>query len=275
MRDSVRSSIEDAGPPVINPPSILPMGAVHKNCSLNYKLLTMIVHQNFIRFAAVCCFLSVVTTLGIHAFFPDAPPSFEERVLLYRNPVYILNRWWVIVHCLLVIAAMWGFALLQFRKTPGMTGLGFLFFCVFGIAEIARQFFVLMYMNELREQFVASSEPAVQTAIKTALTYSPQLTAPLFGLFIMSFGLGGICYAFSIWHEKGFGKWVAVVMLVSGVMSLVFLANSFWKDAALERFFEKFNLIFTPMMRLLIGAWLWKKATMLSPTVPSPALRLA
>jgi hypothetical protein len=224
----------------------------------------MIIQKRFIRFAATCCFLSVITTLGIHAFFPDPPPSFEERLLLYRDPVYLLNRWWVILHCLLVVTAMWGFALIQFRKTPGLTGLGFIFFSVFAIAEITRQFLVLYYMNGLREQYIAASDRAVQDAIKTMLTYAPQLTAPLFGLFILSFGLGGICYGLSIWHEKGFGKSVALVMLVSGVMSLVFLANSLLNNSGLERFIEKFNLVFTPLMRLLTGIWLWKKAGNLS-----------
>jgi len=73
--------------------------------------------------------------LGIHAFFPDPPTSFDERILLFRNKIYLVNRWWVVVHCLMVIVAMWGFALLLFKKTPGLTGLGFLFFCVFGIAR--------------------------------------------------------------------------------------------------------------------------------------------
>jgi hypothetical protein len=107
----------------------------------------MIIQKNFLRFASVCCFITVITTLGIHAFFPNPPANFEERLLLFRNKTYLINRWWVIIHCILVIVAMWGFALVQLKKTPGLTGLGFLFFCVFGIAEITRQMMVLFYIN--------------------------------------------------------------------------------------------------------------------------------
>jgi hypothetical protein len=71
--------------------------------------------KNFIRFAAVCCFLSVITTLGIHLYFPDPPADFEQRVKLYRDTTYMINRWWVIIHCLLVIVSMWGFSLLQMK----------------------------------------------------------------------------------------------------------------------------------------------------------------
>lgn len=223
----------------------------------------MLVQKKFIRFAAACCFLSVITTLGIHAYFPDPPPSFEERVLLFRNTIYLVNRWWVIIHCLLVIAAMWGFALLQFKKTPGFAGLGFLFFCVFAIAEITRQLFVLFYMNGLREQYVTATDPTIREAIKATLAYAPLLTSPLFGLFIMAFGLGGLCYGISLWDSKGFSKWIAVMMLISGIMSLIFLGNSFWRNESLEKFIEKYNLVFTPLLRLLTGVWLWKKANTL------------
>jgi len=223
----------------------------------------MLIQKKFIRFASICCFLSVITTLGIHAYFPDPPPSFEERVLLFRNTIYLVNRWWVIIHCLLVIAAMWGFALLQFKKAPGFSGLGFLFFCVFAIAEIARQMFVLFYMNGLREQYVSATDPVVREGIKATLTYAPLLTAPLFGLFIMAFGLGGLCYGISLWDSKGFSKWIAVMMLISGITSLIFLGNNFWRNESLEKFIEKYNLVFTPLLRLLTGVWLWKQANTL------------
>lgn len=224
----------------------------------------MLIQKKFIRFASICCFLSVITTLGIHAYFPDPPASFEERVLLFRNTTYLINRWWVIIHCLLVIAAMWGFALILFRKSPGFAGLGFLFFCVFGIAEIARQMIVLFYMNGLREQYAGATDPVVREAIKTTLDYAPLLTSPLFGLFIMAFGLGGLCYGISLWNTKGFSQLIAVMMIISGITSLIFLGNSFWQNESLGRFIEKYNLTFTPLLRLLTGVWLWKKASQLT-----------
>ncbi|MGZ5219628.1 MAG: hypothetical protein ACXWC7_06105, partial [Chitinophagaceae bacterium] len=133
----------------------------------------MLIQKKFIRFASICCFLSVITTLGIHAFFPDPPSSFEERLLLFRNTTYLANRWWVIAHCLLVVASMWGFALLQFKKAPGLTGLGFLFFSVFAIAEITRQMIVLFYMNGLREQYLNATDTGTRDGIKLMLSYAP------------------------------------------------------------------------------------------------------
>jgi hypothetical protein len=220
----------------------------------------MNIQKRFIRFAAVCCLLSVITTLGIHAFFPDPPVTFDQRLHLFRDPVYILNRWWVIIHCLLVIVAMWGFAQLEYKNSPGGIGLGFLFFSVFAIAEISRQMIVLFYTNGLREQYLASPDPILKEGIKISLTHAGLLTAPLFGLFILSFGLGGICYGLSLANKKGFTKIISVLLLISGFASLIFLGNSFWKSSSLDLFIEKFNLVFTPAMRLIVGIWLWKRA---------------
>ncbi|HEY6504498.1 MAG TPA: hypothetical protein VIZ28_11035 [Chitinophagaceae bacterium] len=220
----------------------------------------MIIQQKFIRFASVCCFLSVVTTLGIHAYFPDPPTDFEERILLFRDQTYLINRWWVIIHCLLVIASMWGFALLQIKKTPGFTGLGFLFFCVFAIAEIARQMIVLFYTNGLREQYFLTEDPAIKEGLRITLTHAGLLTAPLFGVFIFAYGLGGLCYGLSLAQTKGFSQALSAMLIISGIVSFLFLGNYFWKIHLLEQFTEKFNLIFTPLLRALTGLWLWKKS---------------
>ena len=224
----------------------------------------MIIQKNFIRFASVCCFITVITTLGIHAWFPDPPAGFEERILLFRSKIYLVNRWWVIAHCLLVIIAMWGFALLQFKKAPGLTGLGFLFFCVFGIAEITRQMMVLLYANALREQFYMATDEVTRNGLKIVLSTAGQLTAPLFGVFILMFGLGNLCYGFSLIHSKGFSKLLCILFIISATSNFLMLGNSFWKIPAIDNVMEKYSYTFTPLLRMIIAIWLWKKSNVLS-----------
>jgi hypothetical protein len=73
--------------------------------------------QNFLRFAAICSFATVITTLGIHLINFDTS-SFDERAMLYQNPWYLLNRWWVIAHCILALTAMWGVYFVQRQYSP-------------------------------------------------------------------------------------------------------------------------------------------------------------
>src|SRR5688572_8339055 len=220
----------------------------------------MVIQKNFIRFASICCFITVITTLGIHAYFPDPPAGFEERILLFRNTTYLVNRWWVVAHCLLVIVAMWGFALLLFKKTPGLAGLGFLFYCVFGIAEITRQMMVLFYTNVLREQYYTATDAAIKEGLKITLASAGQLTAPLFGVFILMFGLGSLCYGLSLIKTKGFSKLLAIMLIISGIVSFLMLGNNFWKIPAIDNAIEKYSYSFTPLLRALTGIWLWKNS---------------
>lgn len=215
--------------------------------------------NGFILFAAICCFLSVVTTLGIHLYFPEPPAGFEQRALLHKNTLYIINRWWVIVHCLLVVVAMWGFALLLWKTRPGTAGLGFLFFAVFAVAEITRQMFVLFYMNELREQYAVAGGGDAKENIRRLLTYAGLLMAPLFGLFILMFALGNLSYGLSLWSGKGFSKWLGVLLVFWGISGLVVLGNQFWKVEGIDKITGIYNYTFQPLVRLLMGIWLWQK----------------
>jgi len=215
---------------------------------------------NFLRFASICGFLTVITTIGIHAIFPDPPADFDQRILMYKDPLYLLNRWWVIGHCLLVLIAMWGIALVQFRKAAGFTGLGFLFFSVFAIVEISRQMLVLFYLNGLRAQYVVAETPALKESLRMSIDQFGLTGNSLFGLFILAFGLGNLCYGLSLFSEKGFGKVVSWLLILWSAGSFLALANDFWQYAGLSTFISNYNLAFQPFVRAVLAWWLWRQA---------------
>jgi hypothetical protein len=66
---------------------IYPLSIFAKNINKN-----MTIHPNFIRFTAICGFITVLTTLGIHVFFPNTPTDFEVRVRLFQDSTYLFNR---------------------------------------------------------------------------------------------------------------------------------------------------------------------------------------
>jgi hypothetical protein len=219
--------------------------------------------MKFLKFAALCCGLSVLTTLGIHAFFSDPPSDFEARLHLHRDANYLFQRWWIIGHCMLVIVAMWGFALTQFRKAPGFTGLGVFWFSVFGVTEIARQMLVLFYLNGLRAAYLASEDAQTQTLLRHNLDHFGLLGNVFFGLFILAFGLGNLCYGLSLWQEKGFGKILAGLLVLWSCGSFLALGNEFWESAGLTSFLGWYNMLYQPLMRALLAWWLWQKARLM------------
>jgi hypothetical protein len=229
------------------------MGKQEKDSDMNTSM-------KFIRFASVCCFLSVITTLGIHLFFPDPPADFEQRILLFKDKVYLINRWWVIFHCLLVIVSMWGIALIKIKTTPGFTGIGFLFYAVFGIAEIFRQLFVLFYMNGLREQFYVATDPAAKEVLRNTLTNASLLASPLFGLFILAFGIGNLCYGLSFYKKPGWDRILSVLLILWSIGNFLALGNNFWQIKSLDAPMEIYSYTYQPLMRILLAMWLWKAA---------------
>jgi hypothetical protein len=218
-------------------------------------------NATFIRFAAIAGFLTVITTLGIHLIFPAAPTEFEARLLLYKDPIYLLNRWWVIGHCLLVLVAMWGFALLQMPKAAGFAGLGFGFFGVFVTAEIARQMTVLFYLNGLRIKYLTTENEAVKEILKISLDNFGLISGSFFGMFILAFGLGNLCYGLSLWRERGLGKVLNWLLILWSMGSFLALGNEFWQNSALETFISYYNFIYQPLMRFLVAWWLWLATT--------------
>jgi hypothetical protein len=199
--------------------------------------------------------------LGIHLYFPDPPADFDQRVLLYKDSTYLLNRWWVIIHCLLVIISMWGVAVVQMKKSPGFTGLGFLLMAVFGIAEITRQLFVLFYVNELRGQYDVAIDPTTKEILRNNLTNAVFLTVPLFALFVLSFAFGNLFYGLSLYPGKGFTRNLSILLIIWAVGTFLAFGNSIWRVGGINKFIEHYNYIYQPLVRGLLAVWLWKEAS--------------
>ena len=122
---------------------------------------------------------------------------------------------------------------------------------------------VLFYTNALREQYLIAADEVIRNGLKITLASSGQLTAPLFGVFILMFGLGNLCYGFSLINTKGFSKLLSIMLIISGLVSFIMLGNNFWKIPGIDRAIEKYSISFTPLVRALTGVWLWKKSNAL------------
>ena len=120
---------------------------------------------------------------------------------------------------------------------------------------------VLLYANALREQYYLATDEVTRNGLKIVLSTAGQLTAPLFGVFILMFGLGNLCYGFSLIRTKGFSKLLSTLLIISAIASFIMLGNSFWKVPAIDSVIEKYSYTFTPLLRVITGIWLWKTST--------------
>ncbi|MEL7124236.1 MAG: hypothetical protein AAFO07_32675 [Bacteroidota bacterium] len=214
--------------------------------------------RSFIQIASFCCLLSVLTTIGIHSdLFNLGALNFEARLLLFENPKYLLNRFWIIVHCLLVLLSMLGVFLIGFKKKPATAILGYTFFSVFVFAEIFRQMFVLFYLNNLRKLYLETTDQTIQTILSEEINHASLLGYSLFGLFIVAFALGNVCYAFCIYNSNKFDKILSVLLFVWGIGNLIAFANEFIQVEVIYKVLKHFNIIYQPLMRISLAIWLY------------------
>jgi len=217
-------------------------------------------YQRFLLVAIVCCLLSVITTLGIHSnLFELGELSFDDRIRLFENSKYIANKFWVIIHCLFVLIAMLGFLLIQFKKSPGFTILGFVFFAVFSFTEIFRQMLVFFYLNNLRRSYIETNDDAVREMIQINIDHAGLIGYSLFGLFIVAFALGNICYGISLLGKTKVDRILAYLLLIWGFGNLTAFGNEFWNSESVGQFVEYFSIIYQPIMRALVGLWMIHK----------------
>jgi len=217
-------------------------------------------YKKFILIAAICCFLSVIITLGIHSnLFDLGELSFEDRFRLFENSKYIASKFWIIIHCLFVLMAMLGFLLIQLKKSPGFSILGFIFFAVFSFAEIFRQMFVLFYLNNLRRSYIQTNDVTIQEIIKINIDHAGLVGYALFGLFIVAFALGNICYGISLISSSKLDRILAYLLIFWGLGNLTAFGNEFLKSESIGLFIEYFSIIYQPIIRILVGLWLLSK----------------
>ncbi|MFD0861819.1 hypothetical protein ACFQ1M_06340 [Sungkyunkwania multivorans] len=227
-------------------------------------------YRSFLWLAIICCLLSVITTVGIHSsLFDLGDLSAEERIRLFENSTYMMTRFWIIAHCLFVLISMLGFLFIQYKKSPGFTVLGFVFFAVFSFTEIFRQMFVLFYMNNLRRSYLETDDIAVQQMIQINIDHAGLIGYALFGLFIVAFALGNIFYGISLLNNSRLDRILAYLLLVWGVGNLIAFGNEFWMSETVGQSIELFSIIYQPIMRLLIGLWMLHKLRQLTSDIAS------
>lgn len=205
----------------------------------------------FQRIAAWSLIATAFTTLIPHLVnFPVS--SFEESVALYKNQGYVLRNNIVVVHCLLVVISMLGLGLMEIKRKTAWVMLGFIFFLVFGLAEIGRMGVTNVVVNGLRENYSLGANAQFNESSRFLLeSVWPLVGTFLFRVFIVAFSLGSICYGI-VFIDK---KWIGRIFLVWGIVNLFAFANDFVQWDWLGESIGIFSFTYQPLARLTIGVW--------------------
>jgi predicted permease len=224
--------------------------------------------SKFLRFAAACALLSAVTTLVVHivpALWAEAN-TFEKQLQLRSYPYYLVRLWVVMIHCVLVVISMYAIALLRFRDTPALAGLGFLSFIVFAFSEMLRTSLGIFALNRSwRAGFASAADEATRSWFHAAIEAYSGVNNALFFLFYVAFLLGILCYGLSLATTERLDRWVGWLFLLWTALNVPALIDSVTGIESISKWFDWVGPYFQPFARIVIGLWLWEKAKSAQP----------
>ncbi len=217
--------------------------------------------RSLLRTAALCAFLSALTTLAVHllpGLWADAR-TFEAQLDLRNNAVYMGRLWLVLVHCLLVVISMYGARALAPNGHAALPDLGLLAFVVFACTEILRTSLVLFTVNRgWRAAYVAAADAATRERARSLIEGFSGINGALFFIFYTAFLLGTLCYGFTFWRASGWTRGIGWLFLVWGALGLPMLIDTIAGTEVLSPYFGWVGRYFIAPARALVGVWLWR-----------------
>jgi hypothetical protein len=218
----------------------------------------------FIRVASICAILTALTTVAVH-WLPDwwsNLTTFESRVQLRHNVIYMGRFWIVLIHCVLVVVSMAAIPCLLngTSRLIAMFGLGS--YVMFAFIEMLRTSLSIFAVNRAwRAGYETSSDDMQKRAFRAALDSFGGVNDALFFLFFLAFTVGLFCYGFALLSQSGMDQRVGFLFLLWGVFNLPSLIGTIVGNEALGAPFDWVGRYFQPAARLLIGFWLWNVST--------------
>jgi hypothetical protein len=218
----------------------------------------------FMRVASISALLTALTTVAVH-WLPDLwenLTTFESRVQLRHNVIYLGRFWVVLLHCVLVVISMAAIPLLL-TGTPRLIAMfGFGSYVMFAFVEMLRTSLSIFAVNRAwRTGYETSSDEMQRRAFRAALDNFSGVNDALFFLFFLAFTVGLFCYGFALLSSSGMDQRVAFLFLLWGILNLPGLIGTIVGNESLGAPFDWVGRYFQPMARLLIGLWLWNIST--------------
>jgi len=217
----------------------------------------------FFRFAAVCALLTALTTLVVHVMpnlWRDAM-SFEQQVELRLHPLYLTNRWVVLLHCALVIVSMFALGLPALSRAPAAVIFGFLAFACFGFTEMLRTAISIFAINRnWRAVYASAVDPATRERFRAFIESYSGINDALFFIFYTAFTVGLICYGIAFLRTNGSMSQLGILFTIWALLNLPGWIDAVIGTELLGRYFEWVGPVFQLLARAWIGVWLWKNA---------------
>ena len=215
----------------------------------------------FLRVAAVCSAVSVVTTLML-IFLPEffsSAQGFEARMARVHETAYRLRAWAYLLHPFIVLTAALGIAFAIRQRAPVLALVGLLGFIWWAFTEASQQTLTLFAFDRWRVAYAAADEVTRATIRINAAMYDG-IWDGMYMLLLIAFAIGNACYGAALISKPGLARVVGGFMLAACVLTILLFLNELGVSLLPEPVLKWIYPAIQPLGRLLIGIWLWQFA---------------
>ena len=214
----------------------------------------------FVKFASICAILTGLTTIAVH-WLPDLwsnANTFELRVQLRHDAIYMGRFWIVLIHCVLVVISMAAIPTLLRGPSRLIAMFGFGSYVLFAFVEMLRTSLSIFAVNRAwRAGYETSADEIQRRTFRSALDAFGGVNDALFFLFFIAFTAGLFCYGIALISKSGMDQRIGYLFLLWGILNLPGLIDAILGNESLGSHFDWVGRYFQPIARLLIGLWLW------------------
>jgi len=215
----------------------------------------------FLRVAAVCSMLSVVTTLML-IFLPEffaSAQGFEARIARVHETAYRWRAWAYLLHPFIALTAALGIAIAIRHRSPVLALFGALGFIWWAFTEASQQTLTLFAFDRWRVAYDAADE-ATRAAIRINALMYDGIWDGMYMLLLIAFAIGNACFGAALLAKTGLARVVGGFMLAACVLTVCLFINELGISLVPASVLEWSYPAIQPLGRLLIGVWLWRES---------------
>ncbi|MGD1841528.1 MAG: hypothetical protein ACFB0B_11625 [Thermonemataceae bacterium] len=228
--------------------------------------MSQIQENSLLKIAGIAAFTTAFTTFLLW-WLPQqyAPPSnFEEQIQLAQNPYYLARLWVNFVHIPLALMGYLGLAYVVQHKALLRATAGFRWFLIWGTIEMLGIAGIIFTVNKnWRVNYTAAAETE-QPFIKAHIEYYMAVWDSQFFVLLIAFLLGTIFFGWATWKSKGLERVVSYLFWLAAPLTIFIILSGYFQVNWLGGLVGVIYPILQPVSRLLLGIFLWRKATSVS-----------
>lgn len=221
----------------------------------------MTIDPRFYRVAAICSFISVVSTLCL-IFLPELfepAPDFAARMGRVHEAPYLLRSWVYLLHPFVVFTAALGVALAIHRRSPVLAIAGMAGFLMWAFNEAGQQTLTLFAFDRWRLAWEGADE-AARAALRVNAVMYDGIWDGMYMLLLIGFAIGNACLGAALLQDAGFTRIVGGFLLAACALTVLLFLNELGVRLLPAAALDASYPLIQPLGRALVGIWLWRCA---------------